>query len=61
MLKKILSNTIVRLILAVLISRTSGWNENGEHYTKVKIRTILTCRSGNGICAKCYGANMSLP
>ena len=23
-----------------------GINENGEHYTKVKIRTILTCRSG---------------
>ena len=36
-----------------------GINENGEHYTKVKIRTILTCRSGNGICAKCYGANMA--
>ena len=25
----------------------------------VKIRTILTCRSHNGICAKCYGANMA--
>ena len=27
--------------------------------TKVKIRTILTCRSHVGICAKCYGANMA--
>jgi DNA-directed RNA polymerase subunit beta' len=25
----------------------------------VKIRTILTCRCHNGICAKCYGANMA--
>ena len=27
--------------------------------TKVKIRTILTCKSHVGICAKCYGANMA--
>ncbi|MBR1900838.1 MAG: DNA-directed RNA polymerase subunit beta' [Lachnospiraceae bacterium] len=26
---------------------------------KVKIRTILTCRSRVGICAKCYGSNMA--
>ncbi len=25
----------------------------------VKIRTILTCRSHLGVCAKCYGANMA--
>ena len=25
----------------------------------VKIRTILSCKSHNGICAKCYGANMA--
>ncbi len=25
----------------------------------VKIRTILSCRSHNGICSKCYGANMA--
>ena len=25
----------------------------------MKIRTILTCRSHVGICAKCYGANMA--
>ncbi len=27
--------------------------------TTVEIRTALTCRSKNGICAKCYGKNMS--
>ncbi len=26
---------------------------------KVKIRTVLTCRSHLGVCAKCYGANMA--
>ena len=26
---------------------------------KVKIRTILTCRSHIGVCAKCYGSNMA--
>ena len=37
----------------------NGVDENGERLTKIKIRTILTCRSHNGICAKCYGANMA--
>ena len=36
-----------------------GVNDKGESIEKVKIRTILTCRSHNGICAKCYGANMA--
>ncbi|HBA64014.1 MAG TPA: DNA-directed RNA polymerase subunit beta', partial [Lachnospiraceae bacterium] len=36
-----------------------GVDENGEPLKKVKIRTILSCRSRNGICAKCYGANMA--
>ena len=36
-----------------------GVNEKGEPVEKVKIRTILTCRSHIGICAKCYGANMA--
>ena len=26
---------------------------------KVKIRTLLTCKSHIGVCAKCYGANMA--
>ena len=25
----------------------------------IKIRTVLTCRSKSGVCAKCYGANMA--
>ena len=36
-----------------------GVNENGEPIEEVKIRNILNCRSKNGICAKCYGANMA--
>ena len=36
-----------------------GVNEKGEPIEEVKIRTILTCRSHTGICAKCYGANMA--
>lgn len=36
-----------------------GVNEKGEPIEAVKIRTILTCRSHIGICAKCYGANMA--
>ena len=31
----------------------------GAGYTKVKIRTMLTCKSGIGACAKCYGANLA--
>ena len=36
-----------------------GVNAKGQPVEAVKIRTILTCRSHNGICAKCYGANMA--
>ncbi|SFK79470.1 DNA-directed RNA polymerase subunit beta' [Lachnospiraceae bacterium KH1T2] len=32
---------------------------DGKPITEVKIRTVLTCRCKNGICAKCYGANMA--
>ncbi len=38
---------------------SKGADENGEPLEKVKIRTILTCRSKVGVCAKCYGANMA--
>ncbi|TGY91911.1 DNA-directed RNA polymerase subunit beta' [Petralouisia muris] len=38
---------------------SKGVNEKGEPLDRVKIRTVLTCRSHNGICAKCYGANMA--
>ena len=37
----------------------NGVDENGNPLKKIKIRTILTCRSHNGVCAKCYGANMA--
>ena len=36
-----------------------GVDEKGEPLTQIKIRTILTCRSHNGVCAKCYGSNMA--
>ena len=36
-----------------------GVDEKGEPLTQIKIRTILTCRSHSGVCAKCYGANMA--
>ena len=28
-------------------------------YQQVKIRTMLTCKSHNGACSKCYGANLA--
>ncbi len=37
----------------------TGVEEDGNLIEKVKIRTILTCKSHIGICAKCYGANMA--
>ena len=36
-----------------------GVDANGDPVEAVKIRTILSCRCHNGICAKCYGANMA--
>ena len=36
-----------------------GVDKRGKKVESVKIRTILTCRSHLGICAKCYGANMA--
>ena len=36
-----------------------GVNAQGGEITEVKIRTILSCKSHIGICAKCYGANMA--
>ena len=38
---------------------SKGVDAKGEPLDRVKIRTVLTCRSHNGICAKCYGANMA--
>ena len=57
-------NVIVKANHMITPSRASkilsiGVNEKGEPVEEVRIRTILTCRSHNGICAKCYGANMA--
>ena len=40
------------------IMETKAVKEKGFD-AKIKIRTVLTCRSHLGICAKCYGANMA--
>ena len=37
----------------------NGVDAEGNPLTAVKIRTVLTCRSHIGVCAKCYGANMA--
>ena len=36
-----------------------GVDENGEAIEQVRIRSVLSCKCKNGICAKCYGANMA--
>ena len=38
---------------------SEGVDENGKPFEKIKIRTILTCKSHIGICAKCYGSNLA--
>lgn len=36
-----------------------GVDANGKPFDSLKIRTILSCKSRIGVCAKCYGANMA--
>ena len=36
-----------------------GVDQDGNEITRLKIRTILNCKSHIGVCAKCYGANMA--
>ena len=43
---------------AAKIVKTKKIEEEGLN-ARVKIRTILTCKSHIGVCAKCYGANMA--
>ena len=38
---------------------SEGRDAEGKPFEKIKIRTILTCRSHNGVCAKCYGSNLA--
>ncbi|MBR2401456.1 MAG: DNA-directed RNA polymerase subunit beta', partial [Lachnospiraceae bacterium] len=57
-------NVIVKRNHMITPSRASkimsvGVDADGNPIEEVKIRTILTCHSHNGICAKCYGANMA--
>ena len=50
-------------VIAALQKRFDQEVAEGKHDAKqkmkVKIRTVLTCRSKNGICAKCYGSNLA--
>jgi len=50
-------NVIVKANQMITPNRAAKIIEAG--IVKVKIRTILTCKSRIGICAKCYGANMA--
>ena len=43
---------------AAQIMSTKAVEEAGVD-AKIKIRTLLTCKSHIGVCAKCYGANMA--
>ncbi|MCR4650295.1 MAG: DNA-directed RNA polymerase subunit beta' [Lachnospiraceae bacterium] len=50
-------NVIVKRNHMITPSRAKKIIDN--EIEEVKIRTILTCHSHNGICSKCYGANMA--
>ena len=50
-------NVIVKANHMITPKRAARIVETGVD--KVKIRTILTCKSHIGVCAKCYGANMA--
>lgn len=42
-----------------MITREQASKVESAGITSVKIRTVLTCKSKVGVCAKCYGKNMS--
>ena len=50
-------NMIVKANHMITPKRAARIIESGAD--KVKIRTVLTCKSRIGVCAKCYGANMA--
>jgi len=52
------ANHIITPKRAARIMKTKAVTEAGVA-AKIKIRTVLTCRSHVGICSKCYGANMA--
>ena len=50
----------------VVVSRDKMMNDKDadllvNHYgvTRIKIRSVLTCQAGQGVCARCYGANLA--
>ena len=38
---------------------SEGVDADGKPFEKIKIRTVLTCKSHIGVCAKCYGSNLA--
>ena len=52
------ANHMINAKRAARIVATKGIVDAGDK-AKVKIRTILTCKSHIGVCAKCYGSNMA--
>ncbi len=50
-------NVIARANTLVTPKRAAAIVATGRE--EIKIRTILTCRSHIGVCAKCYGSNMA--
>ena len=52
------ANHMINAKRAARIVNTKAIIEKGDAAT-VKIRTILTCKSHVGVCAKCYGSNMA--
>src|SRR5512133_2867185 len=51
--------TIVRAPAGTLISEELAFKIETSGIAKVKIRSTLTCEARRGICAKCYGLNLS--
>ena len=52
------ANHMINAKRAARIVNTKAIIDAGDK-AKVKIRTILTCKSHIGVCAKCYGSNMA--
>ena len=52
------ANHIITPKRAARIMKTKAVRD-ADLNAKIKIRTVLTCRSHVGICSKCYGANMA--
>jgi DNA-directed RNA polymerase subunit beta' len=51
------STTLVKKNQLVDEVTANGVNKIGVE--QLKIRSVLTCESGRGVCAKCYGRNLA--